>query len=135
MADADIANRLFSERKRLKLPQEEFARISGYSRATVAAYESGKTSPDLHYLAAIASLNVDINYVLTGQTMAEMAAHAIDWDVVSQLLRGIWIFAGSNGLSINTEHLVRILAVLYPAAIHRGRVDPVSLADVCRRVA
>ena len=61
-----LGNRLFEERTRLTLTQEELAKIGGVNRNTQRNYEKGERSPDAVYLMAVAAIGVDIMYVLTG---------------------------------------------------------------------
>lgn len=67
-----IAQRLREERIRLDMTQAEFRDALDVSSGTQSAYETGKTSPDLHYITAAAALGVDVLYVLTGQPSAPM---------------------------------------------------------------
>lgn len=62
-----ISARLKEERNRLGMTQTEFGVAGGVSLGTQSAYESAKTSPDLRYMAAIASVGADVLYVLTGK--------------------------------------------------------------------
>jgi transcriptional regulator with XRE-family HTH domain len=62
-----IGQRLREERERLGFNQIDFAGIAGTIRGTQYNYESGKRSPDALYLAAIAAVGADVNYILTGQ--------------------------------------------------------------------
>ncbi len=61
-----LGNRLYEERNRLTLTQEELAQIGGVNRNTQRNYEKGERNPDAVYLMAIAAIGVDIMYVLTG---------------------------------------------------------------------
>jgi transcriptional regulator with XRE-family HTH domain len=63
----DIGRRLREERERLGFNQIDFAGLSGTKRGTQYNYESGKRAPDALYLAAIAAVGADVNYILTGQ--------------------------------------------------------------------
>lgn len=62
---ATFCERLTEERKRLNLKQVEFANLCGVGRATQIRYEAGENKPDSDYLAKIATLGVDVGYVLT----------------------------------------------------------------------
>jgi transcriptional regulator with XRE-family HTH domain len=62
----EIGNRLRSERERLGLNQEDFAERGQVRRNTQSNYEKGDRSPDANYLAAIAAMGVDVQYVITG---------------------------------------------------------------------
>ncbi|MDF2180969.1 helix-turn-helix transcriptional regulator [Neptuniibacter sp. CAU 1671] len=58
--------RLKSERIRLGYSQEDFGAVGGVARNAQSNYESGKRAPDTDYLQAIASLEVDIGYLIKG---------------------------------------------------------------------
>lgn len=62
-------NKLFlvEERSRLGLKAKEVAEYVGVAIPTQSNYEQGKRSPDTQYLAKLAELGFDINYVITGK--------------------------------------------------------------------
>ncbi|EPC02487.1 hypothetical protein L861_09030 [Litchfieldella anticariensis FP35 = DSM 16096] len=62
-----IGDRLFEERKRLKLSQAAMGEIGGVHANAQRNYEKGVRNPDATYLAAVAEKGVDVLYVLTGQ--------------------------------------------------------------------
>lgn len=61
-----IGERLREERDRLGMNQTDFGAIAGVSRGTQKAYELGSSSPDVKYLSALQSAEVDVLYVVTG---------------------------------------------------------------------
>jgi transcriptional regulator with XRE-family HTH domain len=61
-----IGNRLKEERARLGITQEKMALAGGVQKRAQARYESGERCPDGHYLASVAELGADVNYILTG---------------------------------------------------------------------
>lgn len=66
-----FGERLKAERKRLGLKSMELAQIGNVGAVAQSNYERGKRHPDSAYLAAIAAVGVDVQYVLTGQRSAE----------------------------------------------------------------
>lgn len=62
-----MAERLREERGRLGLNQDVMAAAAGLKRSAQIRYEKGERSPDADYLAAVASLGVDVSYVVTGR--------------------------------------------------------------------
>ena len=62
-------NKIFltEERNRLNLKAKDVAEFVGVAIPTQSNYENGKRSPDAEYLAKLADLGFDINYVLTGK--------------------------------------------------------------------
>lgn len=61
-----ISERLRQEREKLNITQAEMAEAGGVKPQAVSLYESGKRSPDAKYLERVASIGVDVGYVLTG---------------------------------------------------------------------
>jgi len=62
-----IEDRLKEERGRLGLNQPDFAALAGRTKKTLIDYEKGSTSPDAKFLAAIAAIGADVQYILTGK--------------------------------------------------------------------
>lgn len=61
-----IENRLKEERLRLGFNQPNFAGLAGRTKKTMIDYEKGISSPDAKFLAAIAAVGADVQYILTG---------------------------------------------------------------------
>lgn len=66
-----ISKRLLEERKRLKMNQTDFAEKAGTTKKSQIEYEKERLPAFATYLAAIAAVGVDVQYVLTGQRSAE----------------------------------------------------------------
>lgn len=66
-----FGERLKAERKRLGLKSMELAQIGNVGAVAQSNYERGKRHPDSVYLAAIAAVGVDVQYVLTGRRSTE----------------------------------------------------------------
>ena len=62
--------RLKSERVRLGLTQDALGAAGGVKKNAQFKYEQGSRVPDADYLAAVASIGVDVLYVLTGERSA-----------------------------------------------------------------
>lgn len=61
-----IGDRLKEERSRLGLSQTDLGAAGGVGKTTQINYEKSSGSPDAKYLSAVATLGVDILYVVTG---------------------------------------------------------------------
>ncbi|QSB02008.1 helix-turn-helix domain-containing protein [Methylomonas sp. EFPC1] len=61
-----IGDRLREERDRLGFIQEKLAELLGTTKKTVIDYEKGNTSPKADFLAALAGIGADVNYIVTG---------------------------------------------------------------------
>lgn len=68
-----IGERLREERERLNMSQSDFALlasqhgVSGGTQRSVTRYEAGIQSPSVNFLSVVATVGVDVNYVLTGK--------------------------------------------------------------------
>ncbi|RBP73462.1 helix-turn-helix protein [Shewanella putrefaciens] len=67
----DFGTRLRDERIKLGLSQTEFGGHGGVRKNTQSKYETNERAPDAHYLAKVAKIGVDVQYVLTGEPRAE----------------------------------------------------------------
>jgi transcriptional regulator with XRE-family HTH domain len=70
---ATIGERLKAERVRLKYSQEAFGDAAGVGKHSQIRYEKGERSPDGDYLAAIANLEVDVLFIITGHRQPYLA--------------------------------------------------------------
>lgn len=61
-----IAERIFSERKRLGLSQADFANKAGVSLSSQKRYEKGEREPDASYLESIKAIGADGYYLAYG---------------------------------------------------------------------
>ncbi|NTY35655.1 helix-turn-helix domain-containing protein [Burkholderia diffusa] len=82
-----IGARLKEERMRIGLSQAEIAALGGLSNKTQLGYESDVRSPDANYLAALAKVGVDVQYVITGERAAQSALPQDVVDVVDSFLQ------------------------------------------------
>lgn len=62
----NISLRLGAERKRLSLTQDEFAAAGRVSKRTYCNYESGNRTCDANFLAGVAKIGADVQFILTG---------------------------------------------------------------------
>lgn len=62
-----VGARLREERERLGLKQEDLATPGGVNRNTQGSYERGVRNPDTAYLAGVATLGIDLVYVISGR--------------------------------------------------------------------
>lgn len=99
----NFETRLKEERKRLGLKGGQLAQIGGVSAVSQSSYEKGKQLPGAAYLAAIAAVGVDVQYVLTGQRSAEPVltpeekAVLAAWQKASQAVRAAALAALQAG--------------------------------------
>lgn len=61
-----VGERLREERTRLGMNQTQFAAVASVGKTTQINYESDARAPDTTYLAAIAKIGADVQYIVTG---------------------------------------------------------------------
>ena len=66
-----IGERLREERERLGFTQPAFAGLAETTKKSQIDYEKDLTQPKAGYLAAIAKVNADVQYIVTGVRSAE----------------------------------------------------------------
>lgn len=71
MKYVQIGERLKEDRMRIGVSQVDFAEECGSSRNALLQWERGETTPNASVLAAMASLGIDVLYVVTGQRSAD----------------------------------------------------------------
>lgn len=69
-----IGERLKEERNRLGLSQVKIGTVAGITKNSQINYEANKRSPDSAYLAKIAEIGADVNYILTGMRISSGSA-------------------------------------------------------------
>lgn len=62
----DIGSRIKEERERLGMNQTEFGAVGNATRKTQFNYEIGERVPSADYLERLASIGVDVGYIITG---------------------------------------------------------------------
>ena len=81
-----IADRLRSERERLRLTQTAMGALVGASKRGIGKWEDGKSStPTATVLAAYARAGADVQFIITGKT-AVVASEALAGVTVRQAL-------------------------------------------------
>jgi transcriptional regulator with XRE-family HTH domain len=63
----NIGDRLRGERERLGFTQPAFGSIGGVQKLAQLKYEKGERFPGADYLAAIAKVGADVQYIVTGE--------------------------------------------------------------------
>lgn len=125
-----IGGRLRAERDRLGLSQEQLceamskAGVRGATRQTQSRYEKGERSPDAEYLAHLAALGADVEWVLTGGEPPAPGAPALTAE--EQVLLEYFRAAGRD---VRRAALNVVMGAAGPGAIHQqgsGNVGHVS---------
>lgn len=88
-----LGDRLREERDRIKLTQDQLAKLMGVTPLTCGKYELNKTSPTAEFLMQLESVGIDPLYVLTGKR--QQASEALPAEVDEVLIdRGIFTGQG-----------------------------------------
>lgn len=82
-----IGERLKEERERLGFTQPAFAGLAETTKKSQIDYEKNLTQPKAGYLAVIARVGADVQYIVTGERSA--AALAADETVLLEGFRGL----------------------------------------------
>lgn len=99
-----VGNRLQSERKRLGLSQEDFAKQMGVSLSSQKRYETGEREPAATYLDKLDTIGADSIYVLSGRTPADRERADLR-DFREEL--GFWGQAFAHALGIDEADIKR----------------------------
>lgn len=73
-----FGDRLRFERERLKLNQTQFAEAGGVKKNAQIRYEGNQRLPDAGYLQLVASIGVDVLFLITGQRNENTASTPIE---------------------------------------------------------
>lgn len=77
-----IGLRLKSEREKLGLSQTAMAEMAHTTKKTQIDHETDRTPPKATYLAQVASLGVDVGYVITGERLENVARGSVETSVL-----------------------------------------------------
>lgn len=107
-------DRLREERIRLGYNQTDFASLAGTTQRSQTVYETGKRSPDLNYLVAIASVGVDIQYITTGRRTVE---NSVPIDAMEKAISTAFDMIKSSGVEVTSSQFVQMVRTLMPQTI------------------
>ena len=108
LLQSSVGERLRLERERLFLKQTDLTDAAGIKRTAQWSYESDRSSPTIAYLSAIATLGVDVSYVVTGVRSARLPGTTDEEREEIDALIGIYLYSGD-------EDRIRLMA--YATAI------------------
>ena len=122
-----VGARLRSERERLGLTQEQLGLVAGTNRMTPSRYEQGSRLPTLGFLAAVASVGVDVDYVLNGKRSV-VALGLDDASLLGAAVATVDEWAKTHQFTPSDEIRGRLVLHVLKDAMQRGRrVKPPSL--------
>lgn len=111
-----IGSRLRDERARLRLSQTDLASAVGITKNTQLNYEKDERVPDAGYLVAVASLGVDVHFVLFGKP-TPMAADSLNDDEVQFLS----FFRGMSDVSKDAARRMAFALAAADGALDSGK--------------
>lgn len=74
--------------------QTEFSQLGGVGKTTQINYEKGERFPDAAYLAAVASVGVDVLYVVTGKRDGGASLSPPENELLTRLRQGSPVLLG-----------------------------------------
>ncbi|HDR9337189.1 helix-turn-helix transcriptional regulator [Burkholderia multivorans] len=104
-------DRLREERVRLGYNQTEFAAVAGTTQRSQTVYETGKRSPDLEYLAAIATIGADVQYIATGK---RTVANSVPVDAMEKAISTAFEMIKTSGVEVTSGQFVQMVKTLLP---------------------
>jgi transcriptional regulator with XRE-family HTH domain len=130
-----LAERLRAERNRLKLNQAAFAEAGGASRVTQVGYEAGTSIPSVDYLARVADVGADADYILFGIPKAVRVAQEFDWAFHAEIMETVAEWAESEDRRIPPAKLSAVVRMLYEQFSAEGEIEPEFIIRTLRLVA
>jgi transcriptional regulator with XRE-family HTH domain len=110
MSNSEIfGQRLSAERKRLGLSQARLGDLLGMGRSMVSTIESGNSSLDTARLIGLQEHDFDLNFLVTGARVGEIAAKNMNWEFALSVDQTIRNWAQLRGLDLSVEKRALIL--------------------------
>lgn len=131
-----IGERLREERERLDFAQPAFAALASTTKKSQIDYEKDLTQPKAGYLAAIARVGADVQYIVTGVRSAGALTHdeaeLLDYFRRAPIaLKAAMMAAGAAGTSPNNATQQRVKKGV--GQQFNGPVGSVTTGDVVNR--
>ena len=120
-----VIERLKSARESLGISQRTIAKRIGCSARSWEAYERGKSLPGFRILQSVASLGIDIHWLVTGEGSMTRSANVtsaappepIDEDLLKMIIEELERFRESRNLSWSAERKARLITYGYAMMI------------------
>lgn len=128
-----IGDRLREERMRLGLSQPKFAEIAGTTKQTLFSWETCKTAPDAHQLAAFALNGVDVFFVLTGERLSAQPAADASEQLLLENYRRCKLEAKQNLLQSSVLFAAGMPPAAAPKPVRATRSKPAEVQPVSQR--
>lgn len=116
-----IGERLKEERERLSYNQADFAAVGGASRGSQVAWEKGGAYPNAEFLAAIAAIGADVQYIITGERHPSAPPPApIDWPTMERILAMLEAAAAQAGRRWPESRKLKAAVDVYNFVLEEG---------------
>lgn len=115
-----IGDRLREERERLGMTQTEFGALAGVTKATQINYETGRRAPDAGYLAAVAGVGLDVQFVVIGQRVQDANESSRHIALLSEAWEALEQHYQSTGTKLTPEKKRQAAEALYKICLERG---------------
>lgn len=134
-----IGERLRSERRRLGLSQDSFAKAGGVRRTSLYQYEHGDRRPSLDFLLQATSVGLDLAYIIFGERNLRLTgALNIEQAELDRILALVDQYArDARGRALATEHRQELFRQLCAMANRKTveKVDWTAIEDTARAFA
>lgn len=91
--------------------QTDFAKAAGTTQRSQTAYENGDRSPDLNYLAAIAEVGADVQYIATGK---RAAGNSAPLDAMEKAIATAFEMLKATGVEVTPAQFAQMVKTLLP---------------------
>jgi transcriptional regulator with XRE-family HTH domain len=129
-----FAQRIRTERERLRLTLSEFAKCGRVAKTTQVCYERGDRVPSLDYLDGLRAAGVDAWYVLTGESCKELARRQFDGDLLEAILAALETWAHARGEVTSPQLKAKLARIFYDEFARSGSYNELHVQSVLHLV-
>lgn len=142
--NVEMGERLRAFRTSLGMTQEELGRAIGGTKRGVQDNELGKSSPQTRFLAKLADLGLNLNWLVNGQgpmllkdleAGAQSAPSALDPELLQVVLEKLDQKIASVGARVSGKKKAEFVVLLYDYIVETGRREGPSVERILRLVA
>lgn len=112
-ADSSVGGRLKAARARLAKTQKEMAEAAGIPFHSYQKYEMDSSMPGGQALAGLALLGIDLTWLLTGRSGADLAPAAVDAELLATVIEGVNRAQGARGIELAPDKHAQLIALVY----------------------
>lgn len=127
--------RLLSERKRLKLSQEDVANVLGISRSMVSTIETDQTSLGAERLLKLGEAGFDVLKVLTDEPGKTAAGRLLNWELALKISAEVDDWERTRGVKLHPEKKAMLVKHLYLQFAAHEQIDGTRLNETLQMVA